>query len=302
VGISAEYQIFPRQRCGKDPSYQLACIHMLIDALIEACRILGEAPSPAWRTIRENLPPYTPVGAPGEERIAVFDGIDFTIPHRHHSHLAAIYPFDTLGDWDAGTRRVVERSMHQWLHVGMSDWSEWCIPWAAILESRAGYREAPALLMKIWREVFVNEGLATVYIPRFKGFTVHRVESMQGPLESHEVMQLDGTMAGATALYEMLAHTRGGLVRIFPAVPEDWRDVSFRGLRLPGPLVAGARKEDGRFQEAELRSIHGGEVRIDVPGLARARMTTEDMDEVVDLPVRALLAAGGTARLRPAES
>jgi hypothetical protein len=299
VSISAEYQIFPGQRCGKDPSYQLACIHMLADALLEGSDALGEEPSPAWRTIKQKLPPYTLIGDPGEERIAVFDGIAFTIPHRHHSHLAAVYPFDTLGEPTEETRCIVENSIHQWLDVGMSDCSEWCLPWAAILEARIGYREAPLLLMKIWRDVFVNEGLATVYIPRFKGFTVHRVEKMAEPLEDYEVMQLDGTMAGATALYEMLVHTHGGITRIFPAVPETWRDVSFRNIRQPGPLLVSARRAGGRFEEAEIVALRDGAIKVDIPGLEKALMTFRRSRKSVSLPLTVEMKNGEALQLKP---
>jgi hypothetical protein len=61
------------------------------------------------------------------------------------------------------------------------------------------FRESPLLLMKIWREVFVNEGWATVYLPKFPGVTAHRRSDQKKPRETNEIMQLDGTFAAATA-------------------------------------------------------------------------------------------------------
>ncbi|NOY74294.1 MAG: hypothetical protein GXP32_00690 [Kiritimatiellaeota bacterium] len=81
----------------------------------------------------------------------------------------------------------------------MGQWSEWCIPWAAIIQTRLGFNEAPAVLLNIWREIFVNEGMATAYLPRFRSLVAHRRHDLGEPKESHEVMRLDGTMGCATA-------------------------------------------------------------------------------------------------------
>ena len=299
VSISAEYQVAPGQRCGKDPSYQLACAHALADALIAGARVLGESPAPAWLRIKEKLPPWTLAGPPEKRRIAVMDGVDFTIPHRHHSHLGAIYPFDTLGKLNAEQAAIVENSIHHWLSVGMSDCSEWCLPWAAILEARVGYTEGPWLLLKIWRDLFINEGLATAYIPRFKGFTVHRVERMVEPLEKYEVMQLDGTMAGATAMCEMLVHHHGGVARFFPAAPKAWKDVSFERVRLPGPFLTSGARRNGAFAEAAIEAPLGGEITVDVAGEKRVSVEQGGRRKAMDLPLTLKLNPGETVRLAP---
>jgi alpha-L-fucosidase 2 len=155
--------------------------------------------------------------------------------------------------------------------MGMGAWSEWCMPWAAIIEARMGMREAPRLLLQIWREVFVNEGLTTVYLPRFHGFTAHRYRDIEKPKETHEIMQLEGTCAGVTALYEMLVHTHGGVVKVFPATPSAWADVSFTDLPQPGGLRVSAVRQEGETREIKIHSLRGGKVVLDVPD--RAAMT-----------------------------
>lgn len=272
LGISAEFANERGVRAGADPSSQLACIHMLADALLMAARALGLAASPAWRRIKKKLPPYTLIGAPGAERIAIWQGQDLTMCHRHHSHLSCIYPFDSLGKWTAGQRQILDNSIDHWIRQGMGQWSEWCLPWAAILQARMGFAEAPLLLLKIWKEIFVNEGLASVYLPRIMGLTVHRRSDMLKPKESSEIMQLDGAMAAATALLEFLAHQRGGVTRIFPAVPDSWRDVSFCNIRLPGPFLASAAKTNGLIKDVRITSLAGGSMVLDVCGVKAMNM------------------------------
>ena len=307
IGISAEYAQplgdGRRQNVGKNPSYQIACIHMLLDALIEASEILGTPPEPAWKRIKEELPPYTLVkdAQEGQEKIAVWEDQDLDLCHRHHSHLACIYPFDTLGEPTSEVREIVDDTIDHWILKGMGQWSEWCIPWAAMIQARLGFTEAPLLLLKIWREVFINEGLCTVYLPRFRGFTAHRRADMVKPKETNEIMQLDGCMAGATALCEMLVHTRNRVTYVFPAVSERWRDVSFRNIRLPGAFLIGAKHEGGRTCEVTIRSLQGGRIFIAVPDRSHMVLRRGDREEKRALPMAIDMSPGEVVVLTPSE-
>lgn len=266
LAISAEYgNLLAREgkgSMGQDPSWQLAACHFLADALLEATHILNVEPRPIWSSIKGKLPLYTLIGKPGEERIAIWKGLDLEVCHRHHSHLAGIYPFDSLSELTPEKERIIENSIDHWISKGMGEWSEWCFPWAAIIQARLGFKEAPLILMKIWREVFVNEGWATVYLPKFPGLTAHRRDDQKKPRETNEIMQLDGTFAAATALLEMLVHSRGGTVYVFPAVPEHWPDVEFANIGLPGAFRISARRVKGKTESVEIKSLKGGAVHV----------------------------------------
>lgn len=296
ISISAEYgRPLPdgtRQRVGANASYQFACTHMLVGALIEAGNILDEKVDPAWLRIREFLPPWTLIGNAGSERIAIWENADLEISHRHHSHLACIYPFDSLRPRTFNEEQIVKRTLSRWLEVGMSDWSEWCLPWAAIIQAREGYTEGPYFLLKIFRDIFLNEGWASVYQPRFPGFTLHGLKRLNGPLESCEIMQLDGTMGFATAVYEMLVHMHGGIIRFFPAVPAVWRDLSFTDVRLPGSLRASGKITDGDVSWIKLKSLTGGWVCLDVSGYQSIALQRGSECTECELPLKLELEHG----------
>ncbi|MFN2155427.1 MAG: hypothetical protein ACK2UX_09355, partial [Anaerolineae bacterium] len=202
-----------------------------------------------------------------------------SVCHRHHSHLASIYPFDLTGDMSAWEKDVIGNSIEHWLRMGMGAWSEWCMPWAAIIEARTGMREAPLLLLEIWSKVFVNEGMTTVYLPRFHGFTAHRYRDLDKPKETNEIMQLEGTCAGATAIYEMLVHTHGGVTKVFPATPSSWLEASFEDVPQPGGFRISAVRREGQTQFVQVRSLRGGTLVIDVPD--RASMTLRRGPQIV---------------------
>ncbi|MFN2228468.1 MAG: glycosyl hydrolase family 95 catalytic domain-containing protein [Anaerolineae bacterium] len=282
VSVSPEYGVtgFDKHlQCGPNASMQLACIHMLVDALTQASAILGLAPAPIWEQIEARLPRFATFGAQGSERIAIWEGQDLSVCHRHHSHLASIYPFDLTGDMSAWEKDVIANSIEHWLRMGMGAWSEWCMPWAAIIEARTGMREAPLLLLEIWSKVFVNEGMTTVYLPRFHGFTAHRYRDIDKPKETNEIMQLEGTCAGATAIYEMLVHTHGGVTKVFPATPSSWLEASFEDVPQPGGFRVSAVRREGQTQSVRVRSLRGGTLVLDVPD--RASMTLRRGPQIV---------------------
>ncbi|OGV32225.1 MAG: hypothetical protein A2020_14505 [Lentisphaerae bacterium GWF2_45_14] len=290
--ISAEYGCRNPNglTAGRNPSYQLAAIHMLLNALLESCGILGKEPPSAWEEMKRSVAPFTVIEGVDsykmkEKRIAVWEKQDLEVCHRHHSHLASIYPFDSLPvEQDEEMKEIIDNSIDKWILMGMGQWSEWCIPWAAILQTRLGFNNAPSVLLNMWKEIFVNEGMTTVYLPRFRGIVAHRRHDLGKPKESNEVMQLDGTMGCATALLEMLAHTHSGVTKLFVGVPDKWRDVSFSNIRLPGPFSVSASKVNGLIKEVEIKSLGGTKIKLDIFGVKEMILEKNGQQNKFKLP------------------
>lgn len=296
-GVSATMFEAPRQD-GPNSSMQLACIHMLIGHLLAACAELGLEPDPAWLDIRARTPHFCTVAGPdGRRRIGIWEGQDLAVCHRHHSHLGSIYPFDLLHELDATEQEQVANGIEHWLKMGMGAWSEWCYPWAAIIEARWGLTEAPLVLLNVWRAVFINETMTTVYLPRFHGVSAHRYKDIGVARETNEIMQFEGTAAGATALCEMLVHTQGGVTKVFPAVPGTWREAGFRDLPQPGGFLVSAERSGGRTQWVKVVARRAGTLTLAVPGWSAARVERDGASQTLALPARIELQAGETATI-----
>ena len=50
---------------------------------------------------------------------------------------------DTLGKLTPEVQAVVDNSINHWISMGMGEWSEWCFPWAAIIQARMGSSRLP---------------------------------------------------------------------------------------------------------------------------------------------------------------
>lgn len=259
VAISAEYASSNQNMtavAGRNPSYQLAAVRKLASIMIELSALLQRPERPAWRKILEKVPLFTRVGGydsysrKEESRIGIWENQDLEVCHRHHSHLGCIWPFDSLPEnLSEADRQTVDNSICHWISMGIGKWSEWCIPWANIIYTRMGLREAPMQLFNLWREIFINEGLCTVYLPRMFSLIAHRRHDIEKPRDENEIMQLDGCGGFLDAFAQMCAYARFDTLYLFRGMPEKWKDVAVENLLLPG----GGRLFAQRGKNPEIR-------------------------------------------------
>jgi alpha-L-fucosidase 2 len=73
---------------------------------------------------------------------------------------------------------------------------------------------------------------------------------------------LEGNFACAQGIQEMLLQSQNGRVRIFPAIPHDWKDVSFTNLRAEGALLITARQINGNTRLVKVVAEKGGMVKL----------------------------------------
>ena len=274
MGTSPEYNWWAGfEAAGRNPSFQLACVHFLLESLIAAAEVLDEDPeeAAAWRRMKAKVPPYvtftqpesarspwSPSGDIAERpRLAIFEGQDLAISHRHHSHLAALHPFDTLDPQEEAFARVLRPTIHHWLEVGPGNWIAFSFVWAAIIHARLKDPEAAYLNYRLWHRLFTNRSRGAVELARIGGLTTWTADEASSP------MQMDAAMGAINAIQEMLLHTARGTLTVFPAVPGAWEEaVCFERMRAEGAFLVSARMTDGRIREVEIFSERGAVLRL----------------------------------------
>lgn len=219
---------------GRDSSFQLAAAHRLARDLQTAAKMLGEAPDPMWMDVDARLPAYT-ADASG---ICLFEGQRFVESHRHHSHMAALFPFDTLDLNDPETRQVAARTYGTWVECGTGKWSGWCVPWASVLNVHMGAPERAVDLLHAWDAYYCDEGYGSHHNAVRPGFTAW--------LGGRGIMQMDGQCAATAAVLELLAHETNGQVEFFKGCPDRWKEVSFENLRLSDGRRVSGRRVNGK--------------------------------------------------------
>ena len=63
----------------------------------------------------------------------------------------------------------------------------------------------------------------------------------------------------------MLMQSHTGVIRIFPAVPASWQEISFQDLRAMGAFLVSAEQKGGKVQQISIYPEQGGTCRIALP-------------------------------------
>ncbi len=281
VSVSPEYKGASMDAWGRNASFQLAAIHRLCENLIQASKKLDEKTLAGWKDILENLPKLTLVGPKGGERIALWEGADLDFSHRHHSHLAAITPFDTVDIDSDEWAPIISRSINHWIKKGMGQWTGWCIPWASMIHSRLGNGDAAETLIELWRKIFTNEGHGSLHDCNAAGLSVMGAPSFKNAIPNRgDVMQMDGGMGAVVAVQDMLMHSRRGVIHIFPGTPPSWKNAFFKDMPCEGGFLVSAVKEKGKIVSASISSRIGDTLKIANPwGDAEAKIKYSDGSE-----------------------
>lgn len=311
ISVSPEFGGSDRKKCwGRDASFQLAALHSTIRLLRSAASVLGRAEDPRWADVAAHLAPYTLVDAKDggygwigqpAQRIALWEGKDLPESHRHHSHLAAIYPFCTINPFDPAHQKIVARSLNRWNTLGAGNWTGWCVPWASILCSRCGLPDAAQSWLHLLAEQFTNEGHATLHNADAAGVFAWDDGSLAWPdhrkgadYEAYEIMQMDATMGAVNAILEMIVSCRDGVIHIANRLPKGWRELEFSRIRTEGGFVIDGAFRHGRVQELTIVSTRAGFLRIE-PALGETWML--DGDAKTDAMLVLATTLGQTIRL-----
>ena len=220
---------------GRNPSFQLAAAHRLARDLVEAAAALGEKPDPRWLDVMKRLPLYNE----GPFGFRLFGEQELTESHRHHSHMAGLFPFDVVDLADPSAKSAVDRTYAKWREQGTSYWTGWCVPWAAVLELHVGNAEGAVDRLRAWENHFCDDGHGSHHNSVRDGFTKWT--------HGESVMQMDGQCAATAAVLEMMAHEVNGKVEFFRGCPDSWREVSFENLALSDGTRVSARRVDGKI-------------------------------------------------------
>jgi len=177
--------------------------------------------------------------------------------HRHHAHLMSIYPLGILNtEGSLQEKEVVIASLDNLKKLGTKNWVGFSFPWASCLEARAGRADEAFSYLDIYVNAFTSPN----------GFNLNGDQSGKGYSGfTYRPFSLEANFAASQAVHEMLLQSWGGKVRIFPAVPSKWQDVSFRNLRAEGGFVISATRKAGKTLSVQITAVVGNTLILKDP-------------------------------------
>ena len=176
--------------------------------------------------------------------------------HRHQNHLHAIHPLGLLNVEDSIQKAIIENSLQHIEEKGTRQWVGYSFAWIASIYARAQNGDSAAINLKRFATNFVSSN------------SFHLNGDQRGGQyadATYRPFTLEGNFAFAQGIHEMLLQSHKNFIEVFPAIPKDWKNVSFKTLRAEGAFLISAKKENGVAMEVKIKSEAGGMLRIKLP-------------------------------------
>ena len=236
-------------------NYDLALVRQAFTDMAEL-EIARQSPGAArtWTDLLAKLP--SDVVDPTTHSLMFAADLPYAESHRHFSHAMAVHPLRQYDLDDAEDKRVIDGTIDTIKKQGTLGWVGYSFSWFATMLASAGRGdEALDYLTKYERSFTLRNG-----------FHANGEQTREGLSNCHyRPFTLEGNFLAMEAVHEMLLQSQGGVIRIFPAVPNAWGDVSFSRLRAEGGFVVSASKKNGRVDSFAVEATIDGTLKLVSP-------------------------------------
>ncbi|MBD3351244.1 MAG: hypothetical protein GF364_07135 [Candidatus Lokiarchaeota archaeon] len=251
ISYSPEYYENQPKSWGKNATGEIGLIRFLIHALKEAYAILqidNDREEYFEKLLYELDYPADLSG------FQIYEGEQLNFSHRHFSHLMPIHPLGLVTrDGDRDDQYLIESSLKKIREMGTGNWTGWSWPWMSLIASRAGNGE---MAWKMLQDYFCFITPNSFHIngdPRKFGLSHF----------TYNPMTLEAGFCSIAAVSEMLIQSWNGIIRIFPTIPEFWKDAYFQSLRTERAFLIDALLLNRKILFVKIKSLAGNECIIE---------------------------------------
>ena len=271
--ISSSPEIFNNSKeawFSETTNFDLALIRWTYEKAAELASELGLNEEAAkWNQILSEWPQ---LDIDAETGLTFAPGVPYAESHRHFSHLMAFHPLG-LVDFSKGEadKTIIQNTLRNLEKIGPDYWCGYSYSWEGNLYARAFDGEKASEALRIFAECFCLKN----------SFHVNGDQCKAGHSKfTYRPFTLEGNFAFASGIQEMLIQSHSGIVKLFPAIPSDWKDVSFNKLRTYGAFLVSAKMENGQLSTVEIISEKGGEIVIQNPFIGKEFKTASNFETV----------------------
>ncbi len=221
-------------------------IYALFTRTIHACNILNkdEEFSKTLSEVLAKLPPMEISERYGTIREWIKDYEETDPGHRHISHLFGLFPGDQINEsnpkiYEAAKRTIARRIKNG---GGSTGWSRaWTICfYTRLKDGENAYNHLKYLLKKC---------------------------TANNLFDIHPPFQIDGNFGGVAAITEMILQSHLGspdnrIVELLPALPDDWKNGSLKGIKARGNFTFDIVWENAILKSVRISSEENAKLRI----------------------------------------
>lgn len=253
------------------PTMDVQIIKELFTNTLEAATILG-IEDKTTISIREALPKLPPMQiSPNgylQEWLEDYEEID--VHHRHVSHLYGLHPSNQITPHRTPELAKAARQTLERRGDGGTGWSRaWKINfWARLHDGNRAYKLLKSLLEPSVKDYTEYDGAGGGTYPNL--------------FCAHPPFQIDGNFGGTAGIAEMLIQSHDGFIELLPAIPDNWAEGSFKGLKVRGGAEVSASWRSNQLQKAQLVASVDNELKLKVPAKVKLVVRNGETLEIKD--------------------
>ena len=236
-------------------NYDLSLLHYLYETLTCYARTLENGEEQKYREILDRLPEL----AVDERNVLMLSPDEvLTESHRHLSNAMPICPLDQLSYDNPEDKEIIDAVIFDYEKLGTGLWVGFSFAWMSHLYSIAHNGEGAAEQLKIFWNNFCSPN----------GFHLNGDYKKRGYSTFHyRPFTLEANMFAADGLQEMLMQMKHGVLELFPAIPDEWKNskVGFYGFRGEGGIIVSAEMEKGKVTMLRISSEKAVTFRLKNP-------------------------------------
>jgi hypothetical protein len=235
----------PEYGGGEDCNFNLALFRWGLATLIQIDERyeINDPLLPKWKDVHARLVDYPT----NENGFMVAKDFPFDKSHRHYSHLLMIYPLCEINIDQPENQELIAKSVDHWINYPGTGNAGYSWSGAAAMYALQGDGETAANYLDIFMRMqeLYPDNPAKIWTTTMYTETGRIQPVTETPLSLCDSMQL------------MLLQSWGDKIRVFPAVPEEWKNICFDGLLAAGSFEVSAARSDGVTQWVRIRSRVG---------------------------------------------
>lgn len=215
----------------EDCTYDLSLLRWGLKTLMEICDTFSmEDPDrDLWEQTLDRLTEYHQ----DETGFMIGKDVPLDFGHRHFSHLLPVFPLHLISGDEEKEKELIVHCLRHWFHRE-GDLRGFTFSGAASIAATVGRGDEALAYVKSALHLFKPNTMYTE----------------AGPV-------IESPLGVAESIQDMLLQSWGSLIRVFPAVPGEWRDVTFHNLRAEGGFLISAVRREGKTSWIWVESLAG---------------------------------------------
>lgn len=228
------------------PTMDMSILRELFEFNIQAAKTLG-VDEDFTRKLETLLPQFPPlqIGKYGQIMEWSEDFEEVEPGHRHMSQLYGLYPANQIAAstpelFEAARKTIERRLANGGGHTG------WSLAW--IINFYARLKDGNAAMENLIRLLKVS------------------TESNLFNLHPPHTFQIDGNFGAPAGICEMLLQSHDGFIDLLPALPDQWKNGEFHGLKARGGFTVSAAWNDGKVVSCNVTGKENQPFQVKVNG------------------------------------